>query len=262
MAPRRRCRPGRAASRLALLWTTTLLRLASGKNISTLPIPQRGNASLTHYELPLGALASCGCSTGSTYFPTAALSQAAYGSSLASGPACGQCFNLTLLETFGATPEWVPTDQQRRNASVVVKIADKCPAPPLYDPDKTWCGATASKPNKAGFFLHFDLSSPSPSIPLSFFPVNASYGYDDFGSWIVEFEQVSCERWAGWGNQSALGLDASLTNQSGCCPANPLSDNSVCPAFSLKAAASPFRLAPTAAALLLLASALSLAFIA
>jgi hypothetical protein len=68
-------------------------------------------------------------------------------------------------------------------------------------------------PIASGFFLHFDLSSPSPSVPLSFFPVNASYGYSDFGSWIVDFERVSCERWAGWGNQS-VRLVVSLARRS------------------------------------------------
>lgn len=141
MVPQRRCQRVRATGILVLLLTATFVTPAVGKNISTLPIPQQGKASLTHYDLTLGALASCvrlfsllvpvltgldllrcGCSTGSTYFPTAALSQAAYGSSLASGPACGQCLNLTLLQTYGATPEWLLNDEQRRNASVVVKI--------------------------------------------------------------------------------------------------------------------------------------------
>lgn len=62
----------------------------------------------------------CGCSKGASYSPTAALSQAAYGSSIASGPACGQCFNLTLRETFGAVPTWVLSEEQK--VSTVVKI--------------------------------------------------------------------------------------------------------------------------------------------
>jgi hypothetical protein len=62
----------------------------------------------------------CGCSKTASYYPTAALSQAAYGSSLASGPACGQCFNVTLRETFGAIPTWTLNEEQR--VSTVVKI--------------------------------------------------------------------------------------------------------------------------------------------
>lgn len=46
---------------------------------------------------------------------------------------------------------------------------------------------------------HFDLASPSASIPLSFFPTPpVSYGYNDFGAWLAEFEVVSCENWAGY----------------------------------------------------------------
>lgn len=69
-------------------------------------------------------LYSCGCSTGASYYPTAALSQAAYGSSVASGPACGMCFNLTLRETFGAVPTWTLSEEQQ--VSVVVKIVVSC----------------------------------------------------------------------------------------------------------------------------------------
>ncbi|GAA6007896.1 hypothetical protein JCM10207_004916 [Rhodosporidiobolus poonsookiae] len=221
---RRRC----ASTASLLLW---LAPLACAKNISTLPIPASGEASLTHYDFPLGAYGSCGCAINSTYLPTAALSQAAYGSASAFGPACGQCFNLTLLRTFGATPEWVLSEQQQE--SVVVKITDKCPA--SGSPGKSWCAATDKKMNKAGTSLHFDLSAPSPSIPLSWLPSNESYyGYSDFGSWIIEFEQVSCEAWAGWGNETVLGIDPTLTSEAACCPANPLVDNTTCPAHSLK----------------------------
>ena len=57
----------------------------------------------------------------------------------------------------------------------------------------------------SGVFFHFDLSSPSPAVPLSFFPTpdNVTYGYSDFGSWMVTFETVSCESWAGYGNDTA-----------------------------------------------------------
>ncbi len=40
-----------------------------------------GLATLTHYTLPKDYIASCGCTPSSTHYPTAALSQMAYGSS-------------------------------------------------------------------------------------------------------------------------------------------------------------------------------------
>ncbi|BGP15918.1 hypothetical protein JCM10213v2_003910 [Rhodosporidiobolus nylandii] len=194
--PRRRSTPlAQHAAVAHVFWVVPLLPLVGGKNISTVAIPPSGNASLTHYDFPLGTYGSCGCSVDSTFYPTAALSQAAFGSSMAYGPACGQCFNLTLLETFTGTPKWVLSEEQR--VAVVVKITDKCPAG-SGNPRKGWCGGTEKKTNKADLTLHFDLSTPSPSIPMSFFPTNESYyGYKDFGSWIVSYEQVSCEHWAG-----------------------------------------------------------------
>ena len=43
--------------------------------------PDHGPASLTHYNLPTDFIAACGCTAESTHYPTAALSQMAYGSS-------------------------------------------------------------------------------------------------------------------------------------------------------------------------------------
>lgn len=43
--------------------------------------PDSGTASMTHYTLPLDFVAACGCTGESTHYPTAALSQMAYGSS-------------------------------------------------------------------------------------------------------------------------------------------------------------------------------------
>ena len=43
--------------------------------------PDSGPASMTHYTLPLDFVAACGCTAKSTHYPTAALSQMAYGSS-------------------------------------------------------------------------------------------------------------------------------------------------------------------------------------
>jgi hypothetical protein len=47
--------------------------------------PTNGYASLTHYTLGENTVAACGCTGGSTHYPTAALSQYAYGSSRAFG---------------------------------------------------------------------------------------------------------------------------------------------------------------------------------
>lgn len=47
--------------------------------------PPNGLASLTHYDLPRDYVASCGCTPSSTHYPTAALSQMAFGSSTAYG---------------------------------------------------------------------------------------------------------------------------------------------------------------------------------
>ena len=47
--------------------------------------PDFGPASLTHYDLPTNFVAACGCTPASTHYPTAALSQLAYGSSAGYG---------------------------------------------------------------------------------------------------------------------------------------------------------------------------------
>jgi len=100
--------------------------------------PPNGYATMTYYALPTGFIAACGCTPNSTYYPTAALSQMAYGSSTSYGPACGQCFNLTLVDAFTANPRFYPNV----TSSVVVKITDLCPLS-----TKGWCNATTSGPN-------------------------------------------------------------------------------------------------------------------
>jgi len=47
--------------------------------------PASGYATMTHYTMPQGYIASCGCTGASTNYPTAALSQMAYGSSVSYG---------------------------------------------------------------------------------------------------------------------------------------------------------------------------------
>lgn len=97
-----------------------------------------GFASMTHYTLLLDFVAACGCVPASTHFPTAAMSQMAFGSSTAFGPSCGRCFNLTLLNTFLSDPPFYPNDTK----SVVVKVTDLCPL------GGSWCIATQGKPNQ------------------------------------------------------------------------------------------------------------------
>ncbi|EIM81208.1 uncharacterized protein STEHIDRAFT_67319 [Stereum hirsutum FP-91666 SS1] len=175
--------------------------------------PSDGIATMTHYTIPSGFIAACGCTSDSLDYPTAAMSQMAYGSSTAYGPACGKCFNLTLLNTFLSDPPFFPDVVK----SVVVKVTDLCPLSTTG-----WCNATTSGPNAGGSFLNFDLAFPSSAIPSDFFPSNASfYGYTDFGVWNISYQSVNCSNdWAGRSDASALG---SVANEgtSVCCPANP-----------------------------------------
>jgi hypothetical protein len=94
---------------------------------------------MTHYTMDRNFIASCGCTADSTHYPTAgtyiatmymilcpnldaAMSERAYGSSNSYGPACGQCFNLTLQNTYTPDPPFLnfaPT-------SIVIKVTDHC----------------------------------------------------------------------------------------------------------------------------------------
>ncbi|KIY74457.1 hypothetical protein CYLTODRAFT_416289 [Cylindrobasidium torrendii FP15055 ss-10] len=187
--------------------------------------PDEGTATLTHYDLPKDYIAACGCTGDSTHYPTAALSQMAYGSSAAFGPACGYCFNLTLLNSYTSTPPFFPTVTK----SVVVKITDRCPLS-----EGGWCSGTEDKPNSSGQYLNFDLAYPSSYIKDGWFPSNVSYyGYTDFGVWNITYKVVSCTHWAGWNNAAALGSVAYLDSSSVCCPANPTGNsNDTCPSYS------------------------------
>ena len=100
--------------------------------------PDDGYATLTHYTLPLDYVASCGCAPASTHYPTVALSQMAYGSSMAFGPGCGRCFNITLLNSFTSSPPFFPNVSK----SIVVKVTDLCPL------TGNWCSATTKRTNK------------------------------------------------------------------------------------------------------------------
>ncbi|KAH8107247.1 RlpA-like double-psi beta-barrel-protein domain-containing protein-containing protein [Cristinia sonorae] len=191
---------------------------------SWIQYPSDGTATMTHYTIPKDYIAACGCTGASTHYPTAAMSQMAFGSSAAYGPGCGRCFKLTLLNTYTPTPPFFPDVTK----SVVVKVTDLCPIG-----GAGWCSATADKPNKSGQYINFDLAWPSPAIPDDFFPSNASlYGYTDFGVWNVTYQTVDClSEWAGAKQAAALGSVAD--GSSVCCPANPSgSANDTCPSYS------------------------------
>ncbi|KAL4074223.1 RlpA-like double-psi beta-barrel-protein domain-containing protein-containing protein [Scleroderma yunnanense] len=200
--------------------------------------PSNGYATMTHYILPEGFIAACGCATNSTLYPTAAMNQMAYGSSTAYGPACGKCFNLTLLNAFLSDPPFYPNTTN----SVVVKITDLCP----YS-QRGWCNATTTGPNRGGHYLNFDLAWPSVSIPDTFFPSDPSlYGYSDFGVWNISYNTVSCEYWQGWHYSAALG---SVIGYDSCCPDNPTSsDGNTCPSYSDQAGIPPYSHAGSAKA--------------
>ncbi|OBZ67018.1 hypothetical protein A0H81_12803, partial [Grifola frondosa] len=186
--------------------------------------PADGTATMTHYTLPDNYIAACGCTAASTHFPTAAMSQMAYGSSTAYGPGCGRCFKLTLLDTYTSDPPFFPNVTN----SIVIKVTDLCPAG-----GNGWCSATATKPNQGGQFINFDLAWPSTSIPNDFFPSDeALYGYTDFGVWNVSYQSVDClQSWAG--AKSAAALGSVDDGSSVCCPANPTgSANDTCPSYS------------------------------
>ncbi|PLW17669.1 hypothetical protein PCANC_06106 [Puccinia coronata f. sp. avenae] len=193
-------------------------------------MPPAGPASLTHYDLPLNFLASCGCAYGASYYPTAALSALAYSgderASIGPGPGCGRCFQLTLRSANGVQPPFVMHDPK---PSVVVKIVDKCPSP-------EFCQASRRGSNKFGYQIHFDLALPSPALNMSFFPSDAeTYGYSDFGVWNIDYRMVSCEEWAGWSNLTNLGVEPSYPgHEDSCCPINPPYINQMC-AQSIKA---------------------------
>ncbi|KAI0312751.1 RlpA-like double-psi beta-barrel-protein domain-containing protein-containing protein [Amylostereum chailletii] len=208
---------------LALL--LSLLTGARADNSSWIDYPDDGIATMTHYDLPRDFVASCGCTPDSTHYPTAALNQMAFGSSTAYGPACGRCFNLSLLNTFLSDPPFYPPTPK----SIIVKVTDLCPLSTTG-----WCNGTSKGPNAAGNYLNFDLAFPSDAIPSNFFPSNASlYGYTDFGVWNVSYQSVSCApEWAGSKSASALGSVVAL-GDGACCPAEPTGNaNDTCPSFS------------------------------
>lgn len=187
--------------------------------------PDTGTASMTHYTLGSGTVAACGCVGGSAdKYPTAAMSQMAYGSSQAYGPACGRCFNLTLLNTYTPTPPFHPDESK----SLVVKVTDLCPLS-----DEGWCSGTEDRNNSGGQNINFDLAYPSSAIPEDFFPHDEEfYGYKDFGVWNISYQAVDCSQWAGYDDEWALGSVSNLGPESVCCPDNPTDESNTCPSYS------------------------------
>ncbi|SPO30081.1 uncharacterized protein UTRI_05920 [Ustilago trichophora] len=225
-------------------WTlATLFPLyLMGTAFAAVDFASQGYASLTHYDLPSNYIASCGCVGRSTFYPTAALNRYAYGSNTSFGPACGSCFEVRLVSTPlarppprpGTTDPWgdgifYNTSQVSSGStpSLVVKVIDLCPGA-----GGPWCNATrldngTVQGNSLGFDVHFDLAWPSKAISNNFFP-----GTHDYGAWNVTYAAVSCEKWAGWKDQAALGSDWAQQS-SACCPNNPApSGKDVdCPAY-------------------------------
>ena len=104
-------------------------------------------------------IAACGCTGKSTHYPTAALSQMAFGSSQNYGPGCGRCFQLTLLNSYTASPPFFPNT----HPNIVVKITDLCPLS-----KNGWCSGTEKKTNPY-VLLHSVVTSsflPSGLTPL------------------------------------------------------------------------------------------------
>lgn len=227
----------------SLPWTlASLFLLCVSQALAGVDFESSGYASLTHYSLPTGYVASCGCVGESTYYPTAALNRVAYGSNTSFGPACGTCFEIRLVSTPLARPPPAPGSNgpwgdgiyynpsqvsSGSTPNLVVKVTDLCPG--IGGP---WCNSTRLdngtwEGNSLGFDVHFDLAWPSKGIANNFFP-----GNHDYGAWNVSYAAVSCEKWAGWGNKAALGSDWAQQS-SACCPNNPVpsgtDDN--CPAY-------------------------------
>lgn len=123
-----------------IVLASTLLGLPLVQASEWINYPPSGYATMTHYTLPENWIAACGCTANSTHYPTAAMSQMAFGSSTAYGPGCGRCFNLTLVNTFTSNPPFYPPQDEQ--SSVVVKVTDLCPLG-----GAGWCSAMPNKPN-------------------------------------------------------------------------------------------------------------------
>jgi hypothetical protein len=75
-----------ATCRHSMLWFAplALAGVFLAKNVLSsewIDYPASGYATMTHYTIPSGYIAACGCTGASTDYPIAALSQMAFGSS-------------------------------------------------------------------------------------------------------------------------------------------------------------------------------------
>lgn len=137
-----------------------------------------GNATMTHYDLPLDYIASCGCVAKSTHYPTAAINALSFGSEIAYGPSCGECYKLTLLSTPNAP---LPPDGDGMefeigdpNAPfVIVKIIDSCPKGGPWCSQEWNFSSKTIKPNALNSLIHFDLAWPSKAIAKNFYPLDS-----------------------------------------------------------------------------------------
>ncbi|KAL5631684.1 hypothetical protein ACGC1H_007261 [Rhizoctonia solani] len=70
--------------------------LAWGATAYAWTYTENGIATMTHYTMDVGTIAACGCTGGSTHYPTAALSSLAYGSdgTVGFGSSCGEFLRL------------------------------------------------------------------------------------------------------------------------------------------------------------------------
>lgn len=207
------------ASLLSLLVLLANIVLSSPSSAS---VPISGRATLTHYDLPLNYIASCGCVPASTHYPTAAINSMAYGSNNSYGPTCGVCFRLELESTPRSPPPPdgngvnFNTSSQNIAPSVVVKITDDCPL------GGDWCTQTEDYPiNSLGSHIHFDLAWPSMAISDTFFPTDQGR---DYGVWWTSYQVVDCNQWSGYTDKQAWGSDWAQQS-SACCPLRPSNSN-------------------------------------
>lgn len=183
-----------------------------------------GNATMTHYDLPLDYVASCGCVGKSTYHPTVAINALSFGSDIAYGPSCGQCYKLTLLSTpnsplppNGDGMQFLLGDPLA--PSVIVKVVDSCPKGGPWCSQEYDAKSKTIKPNMLGSVIHFDLAWPSTSIPKEFYPVDSIH--NDYGVWWINYEMIDCKYWQGYQDPMAWGSDWSQQDAA-CCPTRPL----------------------------------------
>jgi hypothetical protein len=187
---------------------------------SQIPSLDFGRTTLTHYDLPLDYVASCGCVARSTHYPTAAVNALIFGSTTSFGPLCGTCFRLRLLTTpFSPLPplgdgmSFLVNDTDA--PTVVVKVTDSCPL------GGQWCSQTydpatnVSMPNGLSSMIHFDLAWPSAAIPSSFYPLDSTH--TDYGVWTASYERVDCALWRGHQDAASWGSDWAQQDAA-CCP--------------------------------------------